>query len=173
MAKIKNNYIRAGDITYLEISKRDTNEKVYFIIDSEDGSIARRYKWYAMFCPKRRMYYLESSSKIKYHRLITNCHSNLVVDHMDRDTYNNTKENLRVCTVAENNQNRYYPRLHRNPRKTNTGVQYISKTGTCYRVSYQGVRKGFKSLELAKVYLKELKEGLECYYSEKSKENSD
>ena len=165
MAKIKNKYIRAGDITYLEISRRDTDEKVYFIIDSEDRDIACKYKWYAMYCPKRRMYYLESSNRIKYHRLITNCPSNLVVDHLDRSTYNNTKENLKVCTIAENNQNRYYPKQQHKPKKTNTGVQYISKDGNCYRVSYQGTRKGFKSLELAKVYLEKLKKGLECYYS--------
>ena len=164
MAKIKNKYIRAGDITYLEISRRDTDEKVYFIIDSEDRDIACKYKWYAMYCPKRRMYYLESSSGIKYHRLITNCPNNLVVDHLDRSTYNNTKKNLKVCTVAENNQNRYYPKQQRKPKKTNTSIQYISRDGNCYRVSYQGTRKGFKSLELAKVYLEELKKGLECYY---------
>lgn len=164
MAKIKNKYIRAGDITYLEISRRDTDEKVYFIIDSEDRDIACKYKWYAMYCPKRRMYYLESSNGIKYHRLITNCPSNLVVDHLDRSTYNNTKKNLKVCTVAENNQNRYYPKQQRKPKKTNTGIQYISRDGNCYRVSYQGTRKGFKSLKLAKVYLEELKKGLECYY---------
>lgn len=66
----------------------------------------------------------------------------------------------------ENNRNRYYPKRQYKPKKTNTGIQYISKENNCYRVSYQRTRKGFKTLELAEAYLEKLKKGLECHYRE-------
>lgn len=47
---------------------------------------------------------------IKLHRLIMGVYGNgdatMVVDHIDRSPLNNTRENLRLCTVAENSQNR-------------------------------------------------------------------
>ena len=159
MAKILNRYIRDGDVTYLEVTRRNNISKVYFVIDTEDVSIAKRDLWYAMFCPKRKTFYLESRHKIKYHRLITHCPPELVVDHIDRDTYDNRKANLRICSIADNNRNRYYPAIQNNPKPTNTGIQYISRDSRGYfRVSYHKQRKGFKTLELAKGYLQQLKE---------------
>ena len=40
------------------------------------------------------------------HRLITNCPADLVVDHKDHNTMNNTRNNLRNVTEAVNSQNR-------------------------------------------------------------------
>jgi HNH endonuclease len=34
------------------------------------------------------------------------CPKGMVVDHMDGNTFNNQRSNLRVCTVQENSQNR-------------------------------------------------------------------
>lgn len=40
------------------------------------------------------------------HRYITNAPADLVVDHIDRDSLNNTRSNLRFVSQAENKQNR-------------------------------------------------------------------
>lgn len=46
---------------------------------------------------------------ILMHRVILSASDNDVVDHVDRDGLNNTKENLRICTHAENMRNRKMP----------------------------------------------------------------
>jgi hypothetical protein len=44
--------------------------------------------------------------KIPMHRLIMNCPKDMVVDHANRDTLDNRKENLRICTHSQNSTNR-------------------------------------------------------------------
>lgn len=43
---------------------------------------------------------------VSLHRWVTNAPKGMVVDHFNHDTLNNIDENLRVCTIAENSQNR-------------------------------------------------------------------
>lgn len=49
-------------------------------------------------CKNNKKYYL--------HRLIMNCPKNYVVDHINRDTLDNRKSNLRICKNKENLRNR-------------------------------------------------------------------
>lgn len=57
------------------------------------------------------------------HRLILNLTDpNLVVDHIDHNTLNNQKSNLRKCTQSENLLNR---RISKNSSSGMTGVNYV------------------------------------------------
>lgn len=160
-AKIKNRYFLEDDIQYLEITKL-SGQKVYFVIDKEYLNFMQSKIWYAMYCPKRCMHFLESNDKIKYHRYITNCPENLVVDHIDGNTYDNRLSNLQICTVGDNNRNRHKPHIQHNPKPSNTGITHISYLDNgagnfYYVVNFKGTRKRFKKLEGAIMFLNQLK----------------
>jgi hypothetical protein len=162
LAKILNRYFIEDEKQYLEVTKR-SGEKVYFIIDKNFLTFVRSKLWYAMYCPKRKSHYLESRDKIRFHRYVTNCPDNLVVDHANRCTYDNRIKNLRICTVAENNKNRHYSKRQRNPKSTNTGVNYITYCSNgggryYYYVRYDKDRKTFNSMEEAIMFLNKLKQ---------------
>ena len=42
----------------------------------------------------------------RLHRIIMNCPSNMVVDHINGNKLDNRKCNLRICTIEENSQNK-------------------------------------------------------------------
>jgi len=73
------------------------------IIDDEDFERVSRYNWYNShgyaFCTSRKM-------KISLHRFILNAKKGEFVDHKDFNTFNNMKSNIRICTWAQNSQNR-------------------------------------------------------------------
>lgn len=74
------------------------------MLDAEDYNFFSRWKWQlspsgyvarsAQVCNIRKRVYL--------HRLIMECPSNKVVDHIDKNRLNNQKLNLRVCTTTQN-----------------------------------------------------------------------
>ncbi len=55
------------------------------------------------------------------HRLIANAPAHLLVDHIDHDGLNNRKANLRLCSIAQNNQN---SRPNRNAASKYKGVSW-------------------------------------------------
>lgn len=141
MAKmVANNYIEEENNVYLEVINTK-GEKIYFLIDREELNFAKSKFWYACYCPKRHSHYLESKDRIKYHRAVMRCPDGMVVDHINRCTYDNRKVNMRVCTVAENNRNRYYPEIQRNPRKSKLGIPYLSFNNGYYDVRYPGCKR--------------------------------
>jgi hypothetical protein len=79
------------------------------IVDDEDYEYLSKHKWYAInsggYATRA---YMEDGKKIvvRMHRLIMNVPEDLVVDHIDGNTLNNQKANLRICTRAENCRNR-------------------------------------------------------------------
>ena len=54
-----------------------------------------------VYCFKKK----DSKNKIYLHRIITDCPSGLVVDHINGNTFDNRQSNLRICTIVENSIN--------------------------------------------------------------------
>jgi hypothetical protein len=92
------------------------------LVDDEDYDWISKYKWYAW--KHGYTYYVKRVEWVKggkvrsilLHREIMKPHNNMQIDHLDRDGLNNQKDNLRICTQAENNRNK---RKHYNLSKFN------------------------------------------------------
>lgn len=81
-------------------------------IDLDDVEMCKQYCWMAIQTGHRGDFYFIARDRknpkvyIRLHRLIMNCPSDKVIDHINTYDHNdNRKSNLRICTIAENNQN--------------------------------------------------------------------
>lgn len=94
-----------GGITEFDTYKPITGEvSNTFIIDTEDFPKVCKYKWY---CDNHNHAATRiNGEKVLLHRLIMEAPKGSYVDHIDINTCNNKKENLRFCTHSQNTANR-------------------------------------------------------------------
>lgn len=112
-------------------------------IDDSDYEEISKYKWYLSDTGypcrtqngKRSGGKREPSKRIFMHRSLMNCPKGMVVDHINHDRTDNRRENLRICSVAENVRNSPTARF----RNVFKGVY---KMGNRYKssISYYGVQ---------------------------------
>ncbi len=85
------------------------------IVDDEDYERLDAYKWHSRFNKDTKSYYAIRWSPrdengryhtIWMHREIVNAPKGSPVDHINHDTLDQRKCNLRICTVSQNNSNR-------------------------------------------------------------------
>lgn len=76
----------------------NTNEEFYF--DLEDYDKIKDYTWL-----ETKGYIYSSDREYALHRFVTNCNIDYVVDHMNHNTLDNRKENLRICSQQKNTFN--------------------------------------------------------------------
>ena len=76
-------------------------------------------------------------SILKLHRLIMNCPDGMIVDHINHNTLDNRKENLRICTYKENSENR---NVQKNSKSGIRGIfwnkqisKWVAKIGHNYK----------------------------------------
>ena len=86
------------------------------IIDLDDIDKVKNHKW----CLHGKGY-VSSNSAGFLHRFIMNPPEGMAVDHINHNTLDNRKENLRICTLQQNNWNM-------NVRENNTS----GHTGVCF-----------------------------------------
>jgi AP2 domain. len=83
------------------------------LIDDEDYELVSQYKWCARWSPGMRSYYAVTNIRkpdgkrihLQMHRLITNAQKGEVVDHINHNTLDNRKSELRLCTHSQNLHN--------------------------------------------------------------------
>ena len=104
-----NKFILFNELAILRITKQDGKE-IDFLIDTDDVKFLKKYHWRVRYTRKLNNYYAETGkgkNRLILHRLLTNCPDGLVVDHINHNTIDNRKCNLKVCTYGENMINRY------------------------------------------------------------------
>lgn len=84
------------------------------------GFYAARYIWLKL--EKKYVYLL-------MHRVIMNTSPTQMTDHKDRNGLNNQRNNLRICTISENNRNTKMRKHNQNGYKgvESTGIKYSAR----------------------------------------------
>lgn len=113
-----NDYIIDGDTTKIIMTNKN-KEEVFTIIDTEDLEYIKSYglRWHIRNDKNTKTQYAISTrwemknGELKHiiyalHLLILNTKKGEYVDHINHDTLNNKKENLRVTTNSNNTRNR-------------------------------------------------------------------
>lgn len=79
------------------------------LVDGIDYEVASKIRWYAWFNPSTHSFYAvvsiqkDNKKKTTYlHRLLMNPPKGKVVDHINKNTLDNRRKNLRVCTQRDN-----------------------------------------------------------------------
>ena len=82
-------------------------------VDDEDYIYLNQFKWHAhkegrrrdIFYAKRKIRVGDKVVALPMQNFIMDSPKGMIVDHIDHDTLNNQKANLRVCSVLENRRN--------------------------------------------------------------------
>lgn len=93
------------------------------IVDDEDFEILNQYKWYAQKAPSNK-YYARNSRLGLLHRFILNIDTVFEVDHINGNSLDNRRNNLRKSTHHENMMNR---KVHKSSKSGIKGVWYREK----------------------------------------------
>ena len=110
-----NKYITENRVTYLEITRRN-GDKYYYVIDKEDISKLKSTTWAVAI--RHAGVYAYSMKKGLLHRFIlTNIYKD-IVDHINRCTFDNRKENLRITNYKVN-------AINTRKQKSFSGFRYI------------------------------------------------
>ena len=98
--KSTNLFKTEGDILSITTKKGDM-----ILADAEDREKLEKYSW----CISKKGYAVANTGKkvVKMHRLILDvADPGKVVDHINHNKLDNRKENLRICTQADNTRNK-------------------------------------------------------------------
>lgn len=110
------------------------------LIDDDDLEKVSNHNWYSH--KRTNKFYAESTINKKHihlHRFILGVNdSNIIIDHIDGNSLNNQKSNLRLCSFAENQMNK---KPYKNAPISNIkGISFISATKK-WRAQIQSSKK--------------------------------
>ncbi|MBY0052294.1 HNH endonuclease [Brevibacillus agri] len=159
---MKNDYIVVGEVT--KILLRRKGEIIETIISTRDLEKVLKYKytWFASWSHHTQSYYVlgyTPQKRISLHRFLLDDPEGLEVDHINHDTLDNRRQNLRAVTQQVNAQNRKGA-----TRRSRSGVRGVHwdapKQKWQVRIPINGVRKClglFYTIEEAKSALEAYK----------------
>jgi len=105
-----NEFIVDGDICRILIYDKNAEYKHTCLIDTEDLALVKNHKWMSAKSTQGLWYVRTMIDRkiISIHSIIMAglLSSGLEVDHKDHNTFDNRKQNLRVCTRSQNMMNK-------------------------------------------------------------------
>lgn len=116
------------------MKKISLTQNQFALVDDEDFDKLNQYKWYAKlgrgtnFYAYRNVRVNGKYTLIAMHQEIMGTHGNKlkkIIDHIDHDTLNNQKSNLRICDSSSNQWNYKIPSNNTSSYK---GVHFHKKT---------------------------------------------
>lgn len=147
-----NRYKKIGNKYLVQIY--GTEKECFFWIDKDDYRKINKVSWYYQH-GKGDYGAIRGNigkKKIFLHRYIMNCDTNDIVDHLNRNTLDNCKKNLRIVDIVESNRNR------RVPKNSKSGVRGIKFAKNKWEV---GIWAGGKTVYLGRY--EDLEEAKEVY----------
>lgn len=148
---MKNKYRIVGNHIEIELNRKKENTKLLTLIDLDDLNKIEKYDvtWFANWQRDIDNYYaeatfyigLENSGKsivkrMTLSRVIMDCPINKKVDHINSNTLDNRRCNLRIVSDSENSKNR----KSKNSNNT-SGYRNVTKIGKYWRVQLQVNKK--------------------------------
>lgn len=152
---------------YIELTKCE-----FALVDDEDYAELSQHRWYAQttkggFYAARR----DHNGAFKYlHRVIMNEPEGMVVDHINGNTLDNRRSNLRICTQSQNTKNRIgYRKATASGHKGITWCKDTNKWRAQLKIDYKNRTFGrFENLDDA---IKARKEAEEKYFGSFNRES--
>lgn len=89
----------------IELGKK-VNKKIYTIVDDKDFEYLNKIRWNTNHKNQVRGKNPATDKLTFMHRLLTNAKDGEIVDHINHDTLDNRRSNLRICTQQQNIWNR-------------------------------------------------------------------
>ena len=83
-----------------------SNTNKQFIFDVDDYEKVSKYHWYEETNGYIRSSGQKKEDKVLLHRLVMGFPEDIVIDHINHNTFNNKKSNLRIATTSQNAMNR-------------------------------------------------------------------
>lgn len=98
--------------THAPAKKIPLTQGKYALVDAEDFDRINKFKW-CLSSTQGRWFYASAwkripggkRERIKMHRVVLMAKAGQIVDHINHDTLDNRKENLRICSGGQNSQN--------------------------------------------------------------------
>lgn len=111
-----------GNICKCEVKKQN-GESIVFIIDIEDYEKLKNFKWYISH--GYPVTPVKNKNNIPIHRYLLNPNDDMDVDHINHNTLDNRRINLRICTTSQNVINKC---MQSNNTTSNIGIWWDKRT---------------------------------------------
>lgn len=104
----KNEIILHNDYAEMVIRNKRNEYICSVLIDKEDVEFVTKYKWNVSYQTRRYTYPNAriNGKTTKLHKYLLQYNGDLLVDHINRNIFDNRRKNLRIVTAETNSQNR-------------------------------------------------------------------